>query len=95
MVIGFVQTSLTVSETDGSVTLEIRLMEGVIAPQLGDIVVTASSSDQTATGGYYVGVSSFHIAIMYVGCEKISTCGLTILEHKLATTYMHVLAVKH
>ena len=38
------------SETDNGVRLEIQLMEGVIAPQLGDIVVTVTSSGQTATG---------------------------------------------
>ena len=74
VVIGFVQTSLTVSETDGSVTLEIRLMEGVIAPQLGDIVVTASSSDRTATG-----IASCNVAIhrllmfLHVCCESVSS----------------------
>ena len=52
MVIGFVQTPLTVPETETGVTLEIRLMDGVIAPQLGNIIVTASSRDDTATGSY-------------------------------------------
>ena len=50
MRIGFVETYLTVSEAE-SITLEIQLLEGTIAPELGNIVVTVSTSDQTALGG--------------------------------------------
>ena len=50
MVIGFVETPLTVSETASGVVLEIQVLEGSIAPDLGSVVVTATSRDGSASG---------------------------------------------
>ena len=52
MRIGYVETYLTVSETESDVLLEVQLLEGTIAPELGNIVVTVSTSDQTASGAW-------------------------------------------
>ena len=48
--IGFTQTTNTVSEADTGVALTLRVLEGTIAPQQGDIRVTVSTADVTATG---------------------------------------------
>ena len=55
MRIGYVETSLSVCETESDIVLEIQLLEGTIAPKCGNIVVTVSTSDQTALGwlSYY------------------------------------------
>lgn len=71
--IGYAQTSLSVSESESDILLEIQLLEGTIAPELGNIVVTVSTSDQTALGG------SLNILL----CE----CGHTYCAH--STFYMH------
>ena len=49
MVIGFVETEFTVSETDPGVSLELRVLEGMIAPELGSVVVNVLTTDGTAT----------------------------------------------
>ena len=48
--IGYVQTSFSVSESESDILLEIQLLEGFITPELGDVVVTVTTSDLTATG---------------------------------------------
>ena len=48
--IGFVETYLSVYETESDILLEIQLLEGIIAPELGNIVVTVSTGVQTASG---------------------------------------------
>ena len=48
--IGYVETSFSVCETEPDIVLEIQLLEGTIAPKCGNIVVTVSTSDQTALG---------------------------------------------
>ena len=50
MRIGYVETSFSVCETESDIVLEIQLLEGTIAPKCGNIVVTVSTSDQTASG---------------------------------------------
>ena len=50
MRIGYAETSLSVSETESDIVLEIQLLEGTITPELGNIVMTVSTSDQTASG---------------------------------------------
>ena len=50
VVIGFVQTEFEVMESDSGVGLELALLEGTIAPELDDIIVTVSTADRTATG---------------------------------------------
>ena len=50
MRIGFVQTALTVSEADSGVGLEVRVLEGVLSPQLGNVPVTVSTNDVSASG---------------------------------------------
>ena len=50
MRIGYVETSLSVCETESDIVLVIQLLEGTIAPKCGNIVVTVSTSDQTALG---------------------------------------------
>ena len=52
--IGYVQTSLSVSESESNILLEMQLLEGTIALELGNIVVTVSTSDQTALGEHIV-----------------------------------------
>ncbi|CAI8032797.1 hypothetical protein GBAR_LOCUS18524, partial [Geodia barretti] len=49
--IGFTQTENTVSEADTGVALTLRVLEGTISPQLGNIPVTVSTADVTATDG--------------------------------------------
>ena len=48
--IGFTQTAHTVSEVESGVPLTLRVLEGAIAPELGDILVTVSTNDNTASG---------------------------------------------
>lgn len=50
MVIGFEETEFEVMESDSGVSLELALLEGTIAPELDDIIVTVSTADRTATG---------------------------------------------
>ena len=51
--IGFTQTTQTVSEADSGVPITLRVLEGVIAPELGNLQVTVSTADVTATGQRY------------------------------------------
>ena len=48
--IGFVETAYAVSETDGGVSVDLRLLEGFLAPELGDIIVGVDTNDITASG---------------------------------------------
>ena len=48
--IGYVDTNLSVYENASDILLEVRLLEGTIFPELGNIVVTVSTDDQTASG---------------------------------------------
>ena len=48
--IGFVETAYEVSETDGGVSVDLRLLEGFLAPELGDIIVGVDTNDITASG---------------------------------------------
>ena len=50
MRIGYVETSFSVCETESDIVLGIQLLEGTIALKCGNIVVTVSTSDQTALG---------------------------------------------
>ena len=50
VLIGFAQTEVTVPETDAGLGLDLQVLEGVIAPELGDIVVRVDTQDRTATG---------------------------------------------
>ena len=50
MRIGYVETYLSVCEIESDIVLEIQLLEGTIAPELGNIVVTVSTSDLTTLG---------------------------------------------
>ena len=50
MHIGYVETHLSVSESESDISLAIELMEGIIAPELGSIVVAVSTQDLTASG---------------------------------------------
>lgn len=50
MRIGFVDTEFEEPETVSGVSLELALLEGEIVPQLGNIIVTVSTDDRTATG---------------------------------------------
>lgn len=46
-IIGFLNTQYTVSESDGSVLLQVGLIEGSIQ---GEVVIELSTSDLTAVG---------------------------------------------
>ena len=48
--IGFVETEFTVPESDTGISVQLQVLEGFLAPELGDIVVTAATSDQSASG---------------------------------------------
>ena len=48
--IGFVETEFTVSESESGVTLELAVLEGTISRELGNIIVTLSTNDRTASG---------------------------------------------
>ena len=50
--IGYIDTNLSVYENASDILLEVQLLEGTIAPELGNIVVTVSTDDhnQTASG---------------------------------------------
>ena len=48
--IGYIETHLSVSESESDISLAIELMEGIIAPELGSIVVAVSTQDLTASG---------------------------------------------
>lgn len=48
--IGFVVTEFEVMESESGVSLELALMEGTIADELDDIIVSVSTEDRTATG---------------------------------------------
>ena len=56
--IGFSEIYLSVFENKSDITLELQLLEGTIAPELGNIVMSVSTSDQTAIGGTLSIVSS-------------------------------------
>ena len=75
MRIGYAETSLSVSETESAIVLEIQLLEGTIAPELGNIVVTVSTSDQTASG-----------ELFYILSTKV--CSVNILGYSTCS-YMH------
>ena len=49
--IGYVETDLSVSESESDISLEVKLLEGTIAHEVGSIVVTVSTGDLTASGG--------------------------------------------
>ena len=68
MRIGFVETYLTVSEAESGITLSIQLLEGTIAPELGNVIVTVSTSDQTALGGPLNMITHFIHACSNVYC---------------------------
>ena len=48
--IGYVDTNLSVYENASDIILEVQLLEGTIAPELGNIIVTVSTDDRTASG---------------------------------------------
>ena len=70
MRIGYAETSLSVSETESDIVLEIQLLEGTIAPELGNIVVTVSTNDQTASG-----------ELFYILSTKVSSVNILKLQH--------------
>ena len=70
MRIGYAETSLSVSETESDIVLEIQLLEGTIAPELGNIVVTVSTSDQTTSG-----------ELFYILSTKVSSVNILKLQH--------------
>ena len=74
--IGYVGTSLSVCETESDIVLEIQLLEGTIAPELGNIVVTVSTSDQTALGDLSYNTLCTH------GTSPVNSINMEIMQDR-------------
>ena len=88
MRIAFVETYLSVFENKSDITLELQLLEGTIAPELGNIVVTVSTSDQTAIGetlNIFCSQRLFMHVLVYSVYKYPSTC--TYMHTKYCTQY--------
>ena len=66
VVIGFVNTDFSVSEAAGAVSFDLRVLEGMIAPELGDVIVTLSTIERTAEGPFIESCSALYIITNYL-----------------------------